>query len=222
MAQGSGCARGGKSDECRVCRNRCFEGSARVAPERKALASRTGANFGGIKMCADLFMTSLPGKSLARAVSTVAIAGCALSLSVHVLALIGVYSKSILNFEIGLFTGVFPVFLLAVLAQERLLTKFTFQDRMIRMLDPKFGHKVVSRLLLGQSPKWLRTVFIALFVNALAQFAIFAYQTFPSGTASQSTELRILSAYAAAFYSAAATILASYARTERVLGPDEL
>jgi hypothetical protein len=173
-------------------------------------------------MRADLFMNTLPGKSVARGVSTIAIAGCALSLSVHVLALIGVYSKSIVNFGRGLFIGVFPVFFLAVLAQERLLSKFTFRDRMFRMFNPKFAHKVTWKLLLGQAPKWLRAVLMVLFVNALAQFALFAYQIVRSGSPSQSAQLRIDSAYAAVFYAAAATILGSYARTERALGPDEL
>lgn len=119
-------------------------------------------------------------------------AGCALSLSIHILALIGVYSKSILNFATSLLVGVLPVFFLAVLAQERLLFKFTFRDRMFRMFNPRFAHKVTSRLLLGQAPKWLRVVLITLFVNAFAQFALFAYQTFPSGSLGQSAELRML------------------------------
>jgi hypothetical protein len=167
-------------------------------------------------------MNALPGKSVARGMSTIAMAGCALSLSVHVLALIGVYSKYILNFGKGLFIGVFPVFFLAVLAQERLLSKFTFRDRTFRMFNPKFAHKVTWKLLLGQAPKWLRAVLMTLFVNALAQFALFAYQTVPSGSPSESAQLRIISAYAAVFYAAAATILASYASTDRALRPDEL
>lgn len=167
-------------------------------------------------------MTTLPAKGIASGASAIATAGCALSLSVHLLALFGVYSNLILNFGMYLVVGVFPVFFLAVLAQEGLLSKFSFRDRMLRMFNPKFAHKVIWRLLLGMAPKWLRAISIALFVNAMVQFAIFAYQIFPSNSSSQLGELRLLSAYAAAFYSAAATILSSYARTERPLRPYEL
>ena len=87
-------------------------------------------------------MESLPAKGIASGASAVAMAGCALSLSVHLLALFGVYSKGILNFTMYLFTGLFPFFLLAVLAQEGLLSEFSFGDRMLRTLNPKFAHKV--------------------------------------------------------------------------------
>jgi len=166
-------------------------------------------------------MKTLPAKGVARAVSVVAMGGCALSLSVLTLALLGFHSKTLLNFQIALFVGVFPVFFLAVLAQERLLSEFSFRDR-VRMNNPEFGLKVIRKVLVAHAPKWLWVTSIALLVNALAQFAVFAYATFPAKSASKADELRLFSAYAAAFYSAAAMILLSYAGTELPMRPDEL
>ena len=166
-------------------------------------------------------MNILPGKSFARGISAVAVTGCVLSLSVHLLALAGASSKSLLKLALGLLVGVFPIFFLAVLAQERLLSKFTFRDRMIRMLNPKFARRV-QRFIKSRAPKWLQGMFLALLVNALVQLLLFAFQAVSPDPPSQAVQLRLVSAYAAAFYAGAAMVLASYANTERTLAADEI
>ena len=71
-------------------------------------------------------------------------------------------------------------------------------------------------------PGWLRRTYTALGYYAMALFAIFLFRNFSTKVPSDYDELWILSAYAAAFYSAIAAILMSYARSERQLRPDEL
>ena len=93
---------------------------------------------------------------------------------------------------------------------------------MLRMLNPRFGYTVIWRYVLSGAIEWLRIISIALFVYALMRCAVFAYETISSTSVSESDELKLFSAYSAGFYSIAAIMLASYARTERLLGSDEL
>ena len=162
-------------------------------------------------------MTTLNGilKTTARGLSSVALAGCALSLCVHLLSLVGFYSKAVLDFQICLCLGVFPFGLTAILAQKALLSAFptfAFSSRVAR----------ASRVaLLAGTPIWLKNAADALTAYAVALFVLFAIRNFPNmGT--KLDELRLFSAYAAAFYTAPAAILTSYANTERSLRPDEI
>lgn len=158
---------------------------------------------------------SLPAKGLARALSAVALAGCALSILIHVSALLGFYSKAILNFQIGLFLSMVPMGIPTFLAHERLLPKLSFRDRVKKSW-------VVWQVPIAKAPDWLRKMFTALGYYAMASFVIFLLRNFPTKVPSDHDELWILSAYAAAFYSAFAAILMSYARSERPLRLDEI
>ncbi len=164
-------------------------------------------------------MNPLPGKRFASAVSVVAMAGCVLSLSVHVVTLLGLYSKAIFNVQIGLFLGVFGMAFFAILAQERLMSEFSFFDR-LRTLNPKFSFKV-TRALLANAPRWLRVSSIALFAYAATRFVVFASYSLPARLLSKPEELQLFSAFAAAAYSFVAMMLMSYGRTERPLRPKE-
>jgi hypothetical protein len=165
-------------------------------------------------------VNSLPAKGAARVLSAVSIAACALSVCVHLIALLGFHSKSILNFQLGLFFGVFIMFWPAYLAQERLLSQISFKDR-FRMFDPRFSHKMRSKIILVNTPTWLRQVCYGILCYFFIFFAVFAYRTFPN-KASELDEILLFSGCAAGFYSGYAAILASYARTERLLRPDEI
>ena len=161
-------------------------------------------------------MKSLPAKGVARALTAVSIAGCALSILVHVIALLGFHSKALLNFQIGLFLGMVPLAAIpASLAWERLLPRLSFLDRVRR------SH-VAQKALLAKTPEWLRRTFTALGYYAMASFVVFLFKNFSTKIPSQRDELWILSAYAAVFYSAFAAILMSYARSDRPLRLDEI
>jgi hypothetical protein len=165
-------------------------------------------------------VSSLPAKGVARALSGVDLVGCALSASVHLVALLGFHSKAILNFQIGLFLGIFLMFVPAFLAQERLLSKFSSRDR-FRMFDPRFSRKVRLKIIFVNTPRWLRRTVNALLCYYLAFFAVFAYRTFPN-KATELDEILLFSAGTAVFYCGFAAILTSYVASERPLRPDEI
>jgi len=148
------------------------------------------------------------------------LAGCALSVCVHLIALLGSHSQALLNFQLGLFVGVFVLFVPAYLAQERLLSEFSSRDR-FRMFDPRFSSKVRLKILLGNTPKWLRQTCNALLYYYLVFFVIFAYRNFPN-KASMLDAIPLFSSGTAVFYCAFAAILTSYAGSERPLRPDEI
>jgi hypothetical protein len=164
---------------------------------------------------------SLPAKRFARALSAVALAACGMSVCVHLIALLGSHSKSLLNFQLGLFVGIFVLFVPAYLAQERLLSEFSSRDR-FRMFDPRFSSKVRLKILLANTPKWLRQMCNALLYYYIVFFVIFAYRTFPNKALSELDEILLFSSGTAVFYCGFAAILTSYARTEYPLRPDEI
>jgi hypothetical protein len=149
-----------------------------------------------------------------------ALAACAMSVCIHLIALLGFHSKALLNFQLGLFLGVFVLFVPAYLAQQRLLSEFSSRDR-FRMFDPRFSSKVRLKILLANTPKWLRQTCNALLYYYIVFFVIFAYQTFPN-KASMLDEILLFSSGTAVFYCAFAAILSSYARTEYPLKPAEI
>jgi hypothetical protein len=145
----------------------------------------------------------------------VSYAGCGLSLSVNAITLLGFHSKALMDLQVGLFLAVFPVCLPAVLAQHRLLSEFSQLDRL------RLGNKL-WRVIEARAPKWLPRLSSVLMGYALALFAVFAYLNFSNQSASELDEIRLLSAYAAAFYAAAAMLLASYVESEHPLVRDEI
>jgi hypothetical protein len=165
-------------------------------------------------------VNSLPAKGTARVLSEVALVGCALSVLVHVIALLGFYSRAILYFQLGLVSGIFLMSIPALLAQERLLSEFSSRDR-FRMFDPRYSRKVRLKILLANTPKWLRQTFNALLCYFVAFFVMFVYRTFPN-KGSELDEVLQFSAGTAVFYSGIAAILTSYAASERPLRTDEI
>lgn len=160
-------------------------------------------------------MKSLPAKALARALSAVALVGCTLSVCIHLIALLGFQSRAILNVQLGLFVGIAPMGIPAFLAHERLLPKFSFLDRVRKSWE-------IWQASIANAPHWLRRMFTALGYYAMGLFVVFLWRNFSTKVPSDRDELWITSAYAATFYSAYATMLTSYARSERPLRRDEI
>lgn len=159
-------------------------------------------------------MRTLPAQGAAQIVSVIAMAGCAMSLFVHALVLLGFYTAAIFRLQLPLFLGGFAMLIVACLAQEALLSQFTFAQRM--------RGRSVMRALTANAPTWLRYASYAILAYALALFLVFSCGTFLNKPVTESDELRIFTAYTAAFYAGAAMILMSYSRTDHPLRPDEL
>jgi hypothetical protein len=160
-------------------------------------------------------VNSLPAKGLARVLSEAALVGCALSVLVHLIALLGFHSKALLSFQLGLFLGLVPMAIPTFLAQERLLSKLSFLDRVRK------SH-VAWKVIVAKTPRWLRRTFATLGCYAMASFVVFLFRNFSTKIPSDHDELWIMSVYAAAFYSAYAAILTSYVESERPLRLDEI
>jgi hypothetical protein len=151
---------------------------------------------------------SLPARGLARALSVVALVGCALSISVHLIALLGFHSEGILNFQIGLLFGIFAMFIPTYLAQESLFSEFPSS-----VLDSRFNRGAKLKIMLASNPKWVGPTYYALLYYFFAFFAVFAYRTFPKH-AGQLDEILLSSALAAGFYFAEAAMLMAYGLSE--------
>ena len=160
----------------------------------------------------------LPAKGFARVLSKVALVCCALSVLVHVIAL-GFYSKALLNFQGGLFLAIFPMFLPALFATQRLQSELYAHNR-FWMFNPRFSSKV-QKMTLANAPTWLLRTLKGIFIYYIAFFVLFAYRTFPNKDTNLD-EVQMLSAGAAVFYAAIAAILTSYAGTDHPLRLDEI
>jgi hypothetical protein len=172
------------------------------------------------KLAAGLVKT-LPAQGLARAVSVLAMTGCAISLAIHLLALLGFSSRAVMTFQVALSVGVIAMYIPAVIAWNRLASGSPPGER-LRAFNPRFTARVLWKLIGGSAPPWVRVTSRGLAYYAMAAFAVFAFELYRAKQASDIAELRMLSIYAAAFYSVSAMILQSYARSDRIFGPDEL
>jgi hypothetical protein len=161
----------------------------------------------------------LPAKGLARALSKVALVGCALSASVHLITLLGFYNKAIFKFQMGLFLAIFPMSLPALFATQRLQSELTARNP-FWMFNPSFSSKV-RKMTLANTPEWLRRIYKAFLFYFIAFFVVFVFRTFPKN-ATKLDEVQMFSACAASFYSGIAAILTAYAGTERPLRLDEI
>jgi hypothetical protein len=150
----------------------------------------------------------LPAKGLARALSAVALAACAMSVCVHLIALLGSHSKALLNFQLGLSFGIFAMFIPVYLAERLLFSEFPSS-----MFDSRFYRSGKLKIILADNPKWVGQTYYALLYYFFAFFAVFAYRTFPN-RATQVDEILLFSAGAAGFYCGFAAILMSYGRSE--------
>src|SRR5713101_4434776 len=102
----------------------------------------------------------LPARGFARVLSKVALVGCALSVSVHLVTLLGFHSKAFFNFVMDLFLGIFPMSLPALFATQRLQSELTAR-KPFWMFDPRFSSKV-RKMTPANAPEWLRRLFSAL------------------------------------------------------------
>jgi hypothetical protein len=161
----------------------------------------------------------LPAKGFARLLSKVALAGCSLSVLVHLITLLGFYSKATLNFQLGLFLAIFPMSLPVLFATRRLQSELTARNR-FWMFNPRLASKA-QKMTLAKTPTWLLRICKALGFYFFAFFVVFAYRTFPN-KATELEEVQTFSACAAVFYSAFAAVLTSYAASERPSSPDEI
>jgi hypothetical protein len=159
---------------------------------------------------------SLPAQGFARVLSNVGLAGCALSVLVHLITLLGFYSKAILNFQLGLFLAIFPMSLPVFFAQARLMSGLPPRDR-VRLFDPKHNSRIREKIILGNTPAWLRKLFSALLYYFIIFFVVFAYRNISNKTTSEPVEVQMFSIGAGVFYSAIAALLTSYARTDHPL-----
>jgi len=126
-------------------------------------------------------LKTLPWKRLARFLSKVAIAGCALSLVLHAYALLGFYSASTMKLVLYLFIGTFSVLIPALSWQHLLLSEFSaFRDVVFGMVLPKFPSHVLSKCVLAKAPRWLRGSSTLLMVYAMGLFVFYLYK--PSRT----------------------------------------
>ena len=163
----------------------------------------------------------MPAQGLARGLSKVALAGCALSVSVHLVTLLGFYSKAIFNFQMGLFAAIFPMSLPVLFAQSRLISALSPRDG-VRLFDPKHNSRIREKVILANAPEWLRKLFSALLYYSIVFFVVFAYRNFPNKTTSGLVEVQMFSIGAGVFYSGIAALLTSYARTDHPLTLEEI
>jgi len=135
--------------------------------------------------------------------------------------LLGFYSKGIFNLQMSLFVAIFPISLPVLFAQSRLMSGLSPGDR-YRLFDRKFNSRIREKIILANTPEWLRKLFSALLYYFIIFFVVFTYRTFPNKTTSALVEVQMFSACAAGFYSAIAALLTSYAGTHHPPTLDEI
>ena len=131
--------------------------------------------------------------------------------------LAGFHSKSIIDLQMWLSLGMVATVIPYVLARRRLLPKISFYQRVIKS-------RGIQYLTLARAPKWLRRLNVVLGYYWMGSFAIFFCLELLSNGPSQ-RELwhnAWVSAFAVVCYSNIATMLMSYARTERPFTIDEI
>jgi hypothetical protein len=161
-------------------------------------------------------MKALRAKGLARVLYKIALTGFALSLIVHVAAIAGFYSTSLLHFEMVLIFGVFIVGIPAILFQSALYSGFSFLDHV------RLGNKASRKILFANAPAWLRASYFAVPSYTVLLGAWIAYKNYPSTTLNYSGAQLLLSAVTSCFYIAFALVFSAYGRAERPLRPDEI
>ena len=160
---------------------------------------------------------SLPAKGLARAFSAVALAGCVLLLLTQVIELVGFHSEAIMHLQMGLGLGMVASSIPFSLARRRLLPKMSFYERVMKAQG-------IQYLTQARAPKWLRQLNRALAFYWLGSSVVFFCLELLSRGPSQ-RELwhnAWVNAFAVVGYSTVATVLMSYARSERSFRADEI
>ena len=160
---------------------------------------------------------SLPAKGLARALSAVALSACALTVLTQMIELVGFHSKAIMDLQMGLCLGIATSYMPYTIARRRLLPKLSFYERVMRF-------RGIQYLTQARAPKWLRQLNAALAYYWMGSFVVFFCLELLSKGPSQS-ELwhdAWVSSFVVMGYSIIATLLMSYARSERPFRADEI
>jgi hypothetical protein len=162
-------------------------------------------------------VNSLPAKGLARAFSAVALAGCVLLVLTQVIELVGFHSKAIMHLQMALYLGMVASSIPFILARRRLLPRMSFYQRVMKA-------RGIQYLIQVRAPKWLRQLNAVVGFYWLGSFLVFLCLELLSKGPSQ-RELwhnASVSAFAVVCYSTIATLLMSYARSERPFTTDEI
>ena len=160
---------------------------------------------------------SLPAKGLARALSAVALSACALTILTQMIELSGFHSKAIMHLQMGLWLGIAASYVPYTITRRRLLPKLSFYERVMRF-------RGIQYLTQARAPKWLRQLNAALAYYWMGSFVVFFCLELLSKGLSQS-ELwhnAWVSSFVVMGYSTVATVLMSYARSERPFRADEV
>jgi hypothetical protein len=117
-------------------------------------------------------MKPLPARGFARALSKVALAGCAISLAVHLVSLAGFESRGLWHFQFAVFAGAILILFLAGFAQEYVRIKFGERTRGWRFLPPKSDGVLKQRVFFDNAPRWLRRLTYGMFAYFVVCFVI--------------------------------------------------
>jgi hypothetical protein len=131
--------------------------------------------------------------------------------------LAGFHSKAIMHLQMGLCLGMVASGIPYTLARRRLLPKLSFYQRVMKA-------RGLNYLIQVRAPKWLRQLNAALTFYWMGSFVVFFCLELLSRGPSQ-RELwhnASLSSFAVVCYSTGATVLMSYARSERPFTTDEI
>ena len=162
-------------------------------------------------------MKSLPAKGFASALSALALAACALTILTQMIELAGFHSKAIMHLQMGLWLGIAASYVPYTITRRRLLPELSFYERVMRFQG-------IQHLTQARAPKWLRQLNAALAYYWMGSFVVFFCLELLSKGPSQS-ELwhdAWVSSWLVVGYSTVATVLMSYARSERPFRADEI
>ena len=159
---------------------------------------------------------SLPAKGLARALSAVALSACALTILTQMIELAGFHSKAIMHLQLGLYLACVATLIPSTLARRRLLPELSFYDRVMRFQG-------IQHLTQARAPKWLRQLNAALAYYWMGSFVIFLCLELLRGPSQRELWHNAwVSSFVVMGYSTVATVLMSYARSERPFRAGEI
>jgi hypothetical protein len=125
-------------------------------------------------------MKPLPAKGFARALSKVALAGCAASLAVHLVSLTGFESSALFKFQFLVFCALFLVALPEAAAREIVLSRFKLRN-WLGLPRRKSGDRLMRKIFFDGAPWWLRRLMYGLIAYFFVWFVGVTYETFPAG-----------------------------------------
>jgi hypothetical protein len=128
--------------------------------------------------------------------------GAVVSACVHAVSLAGIWTPMLFDLTVAAFVAVFIVWMPAFLAEDAVTRGLRWRDKW----------KAATR----GAPRWMRRLPLWMLAYAFAVFSLFgAWRLLTGRGADRIAQLRLLSAYAAAFHAAAFSALYSYLHMER-------